>query len=162
METAIQNTPETLNLLLPNGKFKPFDEIEEMVLGWSNPMPDVRVDIFTPGLYTREIFMPYQSLVISRVHRFEHSYTVSMGIANVIHEIDQREEVIFAPHTAITYPGTRRLLTIMSEEGCIWSTHHAFPWIKKEWNDLPPKEKQEKVDYILDRITYKNHNPFII
>lgn len=162
MEQAIENTPQSLGLLLPNGKFKPFDEIEEMIIACGNLMPDVRADIFTPGCYTREIFMPYQSLVISRVHRYEHPYQVSMGIANVIHEINQREEVIFAPHTSVTYPGTRRLLLIMSEEGCIWTTHHAFPWIKKEWNDLPAEEKQKKIDYIIDRITFKNHNPFII
>lgn len=76
---------------------------------------------FTPGLYTREIFMPAGSLVVSRVHKTTHPYVVTQGRAMVWTEEGGVVEIV-APHVGITTPGTRRVLFI--KEDCRWLTFH--------------------------------------
>jgi hypothetical protein len=80
---------------------------------------------FTPGLYCREIVMPKCAIVISRVHKFEHPFVVSQGSVAVWCENDGWQ-LIEAPHTGITKPGTRRILFIIEE--CRWTTFHTGPW----------------------------------
>lgn len=90
------------------------------------PQVELRVrHLFTPGLYTREIFMPAGVFVISRVHKKQHPYVISKGKASVwIDGVGVR--VLSAPFTGITEPGTRRLLCIL--EDCVWTTHHVTPF----------------------------------
>lgn len=76
---------------------------------------------FTPGLYTREIFMPKGSAVVSRVHKTEHPYVVVMGRALVWTEEGGVVEV-GAGTVGITRAGTRRVLYI--QEDCRWLTFH--------------------------------------
>jgi len=76
---------------------------------------------FTPGLYIREILMPKGALVISRIHKTEHPFTVSQGRVAVWTEEEGVVE-IKAPFTGITKPGTRRVLFVF--EDCIWTTYH--------------------------------------
>ena len=79
------------------------------------------VHSFTPGLYTREIFMPAGATVVSKIHKTEHPFVVSMGKVAVF--IDgQGWQVITAPHRGITKPGTRRVAFIL--EDTIWTTFH--------------------------------------
>lgn len=76
---------------------------------------------FTPGLYTREIFMPAHSVVVSKIHKTEHPYVVSQGNLWVMIEGVGWEHIV-APHTGITKPGTRRLLFM--ETDTVWTTFH--------------------------------------
>jgi quercetin dioxygenase-like cupin family protein len=76
---------------------------------------------FTPGLYTRETFMPKGALIISRVHKTEHPFAVLSGRATVWSE-DGGVETLAAGHVGITRPGTRRMLYIL--EDCRWATFH--------------------------------------
>ena len=77
---------------------------------------------FTPGLYTREIFMPKGTLVISKIHKTEHQYIISKGVVSVwIEGVGTKK--LQAPYHGITKPGTRRILFI--HEDCIWTTFHA-------------------------------------
>ena len=76
---------------------------------------------FTPGLYTREIFMPKGTLIISRVHKTEHPFAVLAGRATVWAE-DGGVVTVEAGHLGITQPGTRRMLYIL--EDCRWATFH--------------------------------------
>ena len=77
---------------------------------------------FTPGLYIREIFMPAGALITSAVHKTEHPYVVSAGRCLVYLENEHRWQVLQAPHTGITKPGTRRFLIIVYDT--IWTTFH--------------------------------------
>lgn len=79
---------------------------------------------FTPGLYTREIFMPAGTIITSKIHKTEHPFVVSKGRLWVLVEGGEWEH-IEAPHTGITRPGTRRLLFV--EEDTIWTTFHPTP-----------------------------------
>lgn len=99
------------------------DALEEMIL---NKYESIEFEVkhtFTPGLYSREIFMPTGSLLTSKVHNTEHPYVVLTGVA-VVHMPDGGTEVLAAGHSGITKPGTRRALYI--EENCRWVTFHVL------------------------------------
>ena len=76
---------------------------------------------FTPGMYTREIFMPKGTFIVSKIHKTEHPFVVLTGKARVWIE-GEGVKVITAPHVGITKPGTRRVLLIL--EDCRWLTFH--------------------------------------
>jgi hypothetical protein len=104
---------------------------------------------FTNGMYIRQIAMPAGSLITSKIHKTQHPYTISHGIAAV--SIDGQDWCeISAPYTGITEPGTRRVLYIV--EDCIWTTYHPLPNMKSEYNDLNEEEMQKIVDDIENEI----------
>lgn len=80
------------------------------------------VHTFTPGLYSRSIFMPAGSILTSKIHRTEHQFIVSRGALWVYSDNDG-PQFIEAPYHGVTKPGTRRLLVI--ERDTIWTTFHA-------------------------------------
>lgn len=77
---------------------------------------------FTPGMYIREITIPAGVLVTSAIHRTEHPFVISKGIAHVFSE-HEGSDILWAPHTGITKPGTRR--AVYAETEVIWTTFHA-------------------------------------
>ena len=77
--------------------------------------------VFTPGLYARQIFMPAGSLVISRIHKYEHPFVVSQGRVLVWH-LNGSVLDIMAPYMGITKPGAQRVLYILQDT--IWTTFH--------------------------------------
>lgn len=76
---------------------------------------------FTPGLYTREIFMPAGSFVVSKIHKTEHPFVILKGVVSVWTE-NGGVEKLSAHHIGITKPGTRRVL--YTHEDTIWATFH--------------------------------------
>lgn len=93
--------------------------------------------IFTPGLYTREIFMPKGAVVMSRVHLFEHPFVISRGVVSVWDD-ENGWVTLRAPHTGVTKPGTRRALYI--HEDTTWTTFHVT-------NETDPEKIVEMVTY---------------
>ena len=122
------------------------DELEAEMLS-NFPVIDCPVKhIFTPKLYSREIFMPAGSLITSKIHKTEHPYVVSKGVVSVW--IDNGKEVLIkAPYSGITKPGTRRVLYVW--EDCIWTTFHV------------DEEDSKDVDKIEERIIEKHDNKLI-
>jgi hypothetical protein len=88
---------------------------------------------FTPGMYSRTIFMPAGTLITSLVHRTEHQFIISAGIALVKIRAGEWERLA-APHIGITKPKTRRILYI--EQDCLWTTFHRV--------DISPKDDSEE------------------
>ena len=76
--------------------------------------------VFTPGLYTREIFMPAGALVVSRIHLHEHPFIISQGKVSVYD--GETIEVHEAPYIGVTAPGTKRIL--YTHEDTVWATFH--------------------------------------
>ena len=76
---------------------------------------------FTPGLYSREIFMPAGSAITSKIHKTRHPFVVSQGKCFVYMGGDSWV-TITAPHFGITEPGTRRVLLVLDDT--IWTTFH--------------------------------------
>lgn len=99
---------------------------------------------FTPGLYTRTIFMPAGTLITSLIHKTEHQFIISAGV--VLVKIKESEwERLAAPHIGKTKPGTRRILYI--EADCLWTTCHA--------TDIQPEdESEESILKAVELITY--------
>lgn len=82
-------------------------------------------DSFAPGLYLREIFMPKGALVVSKRHKTEHPFIVSLGLVQVWNELDGIPVEIEAPYQGITLPGTKRVLFVL--EDTVWTTIHLNP-----------------------------------
>lgn len=84
---------------------------------------------FTPGLYSRQIFIPAGTLCMSKIHKTKHPYVISKGEISVW-TAEGGAVRLKAPHSGITQPGTRRLL--FAHDDTIWTTFHAGPWATVE------------------------------
>ena len=125
------------------------DELEAVMLNKGEVIDCPLVHRFTDGMYIREIFMPKDSLITSKIHLTNHPFTISKGEVAV--SIDGNEWVEYsAPFTGITQKGTRRILYIISD--CIWTTYHPIPRIKGSDNDLSDEEKINLAETIEDEI----------
>lgn len=76
---------------------------------------------FGDGIYVREIFMPKGTLIISKIHKFNHPYFVLKGKASVLTE--DGVKLVEAPFQDMTKAGTKRALYI--HEDMTWTTVHA-------------------------------------
>lgn len=97
------------------------DALEDSVLRHLAPVDMPVVHLWTPGLYTRVIFMAAGTLLTSKVHRTRHVYHVLSGQADV-YIPGKGWERITAPRVSATEPFTRRALFIVKD--CLWSTSH--------------------------------------
>lgn len=83
------------------------------------------VNRFTPGLYSREIFMPavdeHGLILTSKIHKTEHQFVILEGEVSVWMP-DTGWVRYTAPCVGITKPGTRRLLHIHKDTR--WITFH--------------------------------------
>jgi hypothetical protein len=77
--------------------------------------------VFTPGLYTRQIFMPAGTLLTSRIHLFEHPFVIAAGVVSVWGD-ETGWQTYRAPYLGVTLPATRRVLYI--HEDTTWMTFH--------------------------------------
>ncbi len=101
--------------------------------------------IFTPGLYQRIIYIPANTALTSRVHKYEHPFVISKGKIIVINELTNEREIFEAPYHGITKPGTRRALCAITDT--IWATFHV--------TDMTDHEK------IIEEFTDAPNNPLI-
>lgn len=111
--------------------WKRLNELERRCADLPQIDPCPMQHVFTPvpgypvlNLYTRSITMPTGSLIFSRIHRFEHPFEISAGVA-AIWSAETGWKRYAAPHLGVTMPGTRRLLYIIKE--CTFSTFHVTP-----------------------------------
>jgi hypothetical protein len=126
------------------------DELEIELSQQENQIEPMLIHYFTPGLYTREIYMVAGSLIISKIHKTEHPFVISAGKAYV-KKNDGDWELLEAPYTGITYPGTRRVLYI--EEDCVWTTFHPTDITPTDFSEV---SIQQAVAVIEDVIIEKN------
>lgn len=101
-------------------------------------------NIFTPGIYGRQVYISAGVAIVTKTHKVEHPFVISAGVVEVEDENGKRE-VLRAPHTGITYPGTRRKL--IAYEDTIWTTFHPNPR-----NETDP-------DKIVQEVTEDHANP---
>lgn len=88
-------------------------------------------EAMTPGIYIRELTMPANSLVFSKVHITEHPYVITRGVVSVYD--GKTVNTFTAPHKGITKSGTKRLLYVHEET--TWVTFHPAPSDKIEEMD---------------------------
>jgi len=106
---------------------------------------------FTPNLYTRKIFMPAGSLVVSMKHKTTHPFFILKGKVAVLKETKEgnfeREALYEAGDMGITKPNTKRFL--YNIEDTIWVTCHSNP------------DNIEDPDVIVLKLSEPNQNPLI-
>lgn len=103
---------------------------------------------FPDGLYVREIFMPKNSIVTTRVHRYDNPFFIMQGDVSVFTEGSEGIERLKAPHHGITNPGTRRVL--YTHEDTVWVTVHLNP--ENETDDAK----------LVQMHTIPHHNPLLV
>lgn len=101
--------------------------------------------VFTPGLYTRTIFMPAGSLVVSMTHNTRHPFIISTGEVDVISPEGSVTHI--APYMGITQPGTKRFLHVKHDT--TWTTFHVNP------------DNLTDPDQIVEIVTDKFQNPLL-
>ena len=128
-----------------------FNRLEKLMSGVLNdvdgkyqPVDCPLEHTFTPGLYSRKIFMPAGTIVISEKHKTRHQYCILEGVVSVFIE-GKGWEILQAGHTGITEAGTQRLLKI--EDDCTWITYHATEFTT--------------VEEVHEHIIEKTYNPLI-
>jgi len=102
---------------------------------------------YADGMYIREITMPANTYVSSKIHKTNHPYFVLRGDVSVITE--EGIVRIKAPYWGITKAGTKRTLHVHEET--VWITVHATEEtdlkkieaqvIAKDFKELEHKEK---------------------
>lgn len=118
------------NLVLNKERDQKVDKIEADMLSAFPALHLETTDIFSEGLYAREMLIPVQSagfefvFLTSEVHKTEHMFYVGKG--SLLVSSDNGEPVLIkAPYHGITKPGTRRVALAL--EDTIWTTFHANP-----------------------------------
>lgn len=76
---------------------------------------------FAPGVYTREIFMPADTIIIGHIHKTEHLNILVQGACFIVHDDGSHEE-LRAPMTFVSQAGVQKVLVIT--EDMIWMTVH--------------------------------------
>jgi hypothetical protein len=136
------------------------DQLEKaMINSGKAPAACQWTHIFTPGLYTRQIFMPAGSLITSEIHKTEHPFIVSQGVVSVLME-GEEELKIKAPYIGVTKPGTRRVLFV--HEDCIWTTCH--PTDKTTVEEVAAEILENYVNPLMkvgEKITYGDGSKFL-
>lgn len=117
------------------------DQIEAVILDQVQVVCPVKHH-FTNGLYCREIFMPANTVITSKVHNTQHPYIISHGRVAVIRE-DEGFDILEAPHFGVTVPGTRRILHTL--EDTVWTTCHVT-------DVVPVSSSEEDIQAAVDKI----------
>lgn len=75
------------------------------------------------GLYTRELFMPKGSLVVSMIHKQQHPSFLLKGKVSYLTDSGELKTIV-GPHTIFTQTGTQRVLYIHedTEWCCVYKT----------------------------------------
>ena len=94
------------------------DELEEI-----NPLKHT----FIGGCYIRELFMPKNQLVITKIHKQDNPFFIMKGSFSLLTE--DGESHIKAPYHGLTKIGTRRVMYI--HEDTVFITVHS---IKKNYS----------------------------
>jgi hypothetical protein len=135
-------------------------------LGALEPVPCPLKHIFTPNLYTRQIFMEawtknskgeeVQTCIVSKIHKSTHPFNISLGKCAIYNKADDFLGIVEAPYLGVTIAGTRRLLLII--EPTIWTTYHPLDYITGDENGWSEEKKLE----LLKRIENDLIEPQII
>lgn len=153
VQSIVNNTNESI------------DKLEAAMLSNGNLVDCPLMHRFTPGLYTREIFMPAGCVVTSMVHRTKHQFILLEGVVSVFSDNDG-EQLLEAPYVGITLPNTRRVLYI--HEDARWITVHSVDVVPVNETLESYKDAIKKIEaiiiepYINKNIGYELKNNLLV
>lgn len=87
---------------------------------------DLRVEhVFSPGLYTRILFIPKNVFATSKIHKTTHPFVVMEGRLLVYNSLNAKKhaEDLSGPYFGITKPNTRR--AVLALENTVLITFHS-------------------------------------
>lgn len=143
-ETRYLAERELVEQRIGSDAWKKIDAIDRLIAEQPGSFRDLPVKhIFTPHLYTREIFMPKGVFLTTRVHLTGHPFVISLGVVSVWSD-ESGWQLIRAPFTGVTKPGTRRILFM--HEDTIWTTFHVT-------DETDPEKIVEQLTYDHRRLT---------
>jgi len=117
-------------------EIKPTKELIKKFEDKLSKLPQLNIEPvhrFLDGMYSREVFMPKGSIVISKTHNFENLTIISKGKCVEVTEEHERR-IIEAPCTLISPPGVKRALYML--EDTVWTTVHHNPDNEKDLDEL--------------------------
>lgn len=142
-------------------QFKDYNElVDALEKKMSDTLPSVQLPLahtITPGLYTREMFAPKGSLIVSKIHVTDHQFIVSQGRLLVFDEYTNQWSEIKAPFRGITRKGTRRIGYVL--EDIVWTTMHATSLVEDK--EYTQEEFVELISKIEDDIIEKRDNKLL-
>ena len=100
---------------------------------------------YTPGLYSREIYIPAGMLIIGKIHKHEHPNMLVKGHVSVLTE-QGGVQLLQGPKFMISPAGTKRMLYTHTET--VWITFHSN------------KNNLEFGDELEDEIVAKSYEEF--
>lgn len=155
---------ETLNTLFnpvkAGAKWHEVDKVEKYL---STLPVKVMGDLYeegTPGLYTRQLTIPAETLITSAVHKTCHPFVITKGVVTVYNTFDNSQTLYKAGDRGITYPGARRVL--YTHEETIWMTFHSTNLIGYDFMGLEKHEQDAIFIQIMQDILQTYYNPLII
>ena len=77
---------------------------------------------FAPGLYAREMFIPAETVLTGKIHKYANLSIMSKGALRLFME-DGTTKDVRAPFTYVAPPGTRR--AALALEDTVWTVIHA-------------------------------------
>lgn len=92
---------------------------EELML----QMPQRELEVkhyFSQGVYARELFIPKDTILVGKLHKYKQLNILSKGDISVL--IDEEVKRIQAPYTVVSPAGTKRIA--YAHEDSIWLTIH--------------------------------------
>lgn len=98
-------------------------EIQRVMLEHATQtVPEVCVvqHTFSPGCYTRTMFIPKGTRIVGKIHRHAHTNIISVGAVQVLTEWGVQEYEGFC--IFVSEPGTKRVVHAVQDT--VWSTVH--------------------------------------
>ena len=104
---------------------------------------------FGDGLYIRTIHMAKGDVFVSKMHKTNHPYFVTLGSCLVWD--GEKSVAIKAPYSGFTKAGTKRVLFIL--EDCVWTTVHATQEtdLEKIEDEIMAKDYDELIENIKEK-----------
>jgi hypothetical protein len=75
---------------------------------------------FSEGVYARELFIPKDTILTGKIHKFSQLNILSQGEISVLTEDGVKR--VKAPFHIVSPPGTKRIA--YAHEDCVWTTIH--------------------------------------
>jgi hypothetical protein len=98
-------------------------ELEANILAVDGPAVEAEYNhYFTPGVYTREMFLPAGSIWTGQIHKESSINIITKGHVKVV--TDEGDYEIHAPYTFISGPGVKKALHVVTDTTWVAT----YPW----------------------------------
>lgn len=134
------------------------DEVLDMVHAEIASCPQILMEpvhTFTKGMYSRELFMPAGTKIISEWHDTQHQWVVPYGIVDVYCKGTGWKRIV-GPARGITEADTRRVLVTITNT--LWITFHPTDM---EPEDNTPEAVVACADLVKKDILRVHNNPYL-